>query len=143
MQRGLSFDPDGCQGCAATRAESTRWWNDLACCRHGGSFENFQQLDANQLNAAWTLPGWRLCRRDFQQVGNKVGSLVVATIRERMVQLHRTAAMEASVWGRAIVFLTINPGEMASRTGTRNLSTGAVWLPGDGRGLPEETAQAA
>ncbi|MEK9864202.1 MAG: FAD-dependent oxidoreductase, partial [Verrucomicrobiota bacterium] len=96
-----------------------------------------QQPDANQysaelyagLEAVTGLPtGWK-----------QVGSLVMATNLERMKQLHRTAAMASYLGVEAHMISGDEAREKWPLMQTSDVK-GAVWLPGDGKVLPKETA---
>lgn len=69
----------------------------------------------------------------------QVGSLVVATSEERMTQLHRTAAMAEYLGVEARMISASEAGEKWPLMRTEDLK-GAVWLPGDGKVIPQETA---
>jgi 4-methylaminobutanoate oxidase (formaldehyde-forming) len=71
----------------------------------------------------------------------QVGSLVVATTEERMVQLHRTAAMAEYLGVEAQMISAVEAGEKWPLMRTEDLK-GAVWLPGDGKVIPQETTVA-
>ncbi|XOV71125.1 MAG: FAD-dependent oxidoreductase [Verrucomicrobiota bacterium] len=71
----------------------------------------------------------------------QVGSLVVATTEERMVQLHRTAAMAEYLGVEAQMISAVEAGEKWPLMLTEDLK-GAVWLPGDGKVIPQETTVA-
>ena len=71
----------------------------------------------------------------------QVGSLVVATCQERMVQLHRTAAMAGHLGVEAAMISADQAQEKWPLMQVEDIE-GAVWLPGDGKVLPKETALA-
>ncbi len=72
---------------------------------------------------------------------NNCGSLIVGTCEARMTQLRRTAAM-AEVFGvEAHLISASEAGERWPLIRTDDV-LGAVWLPGDGRVRPKETALA-
>jgi len=81
------------------------------------------------LEAVTGLPtGWK-----------QVGSLVMATNLERMKQLHRTAAMASYLGVEAHMISGDEAREKWPLMQTSDVK-GAVWLPGDGKVLPKETA---
>ena len=71
----------------------------------------------------------------------QVGSLVVASNEERMTQLYRTAAMAEYLGVQADLISAEEAGEKWPLIKTDDL-LGAVWLPGDGKVIPQETAVA-
>ena len=71
----------------------------------------------------------------------QVGSLVVATSDERMTQLYRTAAMAEYLGVEAVMISASEAGEKWPLMRTEDLK-GAVWLPGDGKVIPQETTLA-
>jgi len=71
----------------------------------------------------------------------QVGSLVVATTEERVVQLHRTAAMAEYLGVEAQMISAVEAGEKWPLMRTEDLKS-AVWLPGDGKVIPQETTVA-
>ncbi|MDB4609608.1 FAD-dependent oxidoreductase [Verrucomicrobia bacterium] len=71
----------------------------------------------------------------------QVGSLVLASNEERMTQLYRTAAMAEYLGVQADLISAKEAGEKWPLIKTDDL-LGAVWLPGDGKVIPKETAMA-
>ena len=69
----------------------------------------------------------------------QVGSLVVASSEERMTQLYRTAAMAEYLGVQADMIHADEAREKWPLIQTEDI-LGAVWLPGDGKVLPKETA---
>ena len=71
----------------------------------------------------------------------QVGSLVVATCQERMVQLHRTAAMAGHLGVEAAMISADQAQEKWPLMQVEDIE-GGVWLPGDGKVGPKDTALA-
>ncbi|MBT5926247.1 MAG: GcvT family protein [Verrucomicrobia bacterium] len=71
----------------------------------------------------------------------QVGSLVVASTKERMTQLYRTAAMAEYLGVQADIISATEAGEKWPLLKTDDL-LGAVWLSGDGKVIPKETTLA-
>ncbi len=69
----------------------------------------------------------------------QVGSLVVASSKERMTQLYRTAAMAEYLGVQADMISAGEAEEKWPLIRTDDI-LGAVWLPGDGKVIPKETA---
>ncbi len=69
----------------------------------------------------------------------QVGSLIVARSKDRMIQLHRTAAM-AELFGVEVQL--ISPGAAAEKWPLLRIDDlhGAAWLPHDGKVVPKEVA---
>ncbi|MEE2707986.1 MAG: FAD-dependent oxidoreductase [Gemmatimonadota bacterium] len=72
---------------------------------------------------------------------NQVGSLIVARSEERMIQLHRTAAM-AELFGVEARIISVDEAVEKWPLMDPNGLRGGVWLPHDGKVVPKDTTLA-